>query len=364
MGMRSANIRLATTCARWLVAAVIVVAALDAAGAQGAPGLLTGDVVASETGTPLGHSMVTVLGLARQTFTSETGVFAIGALGPGRYRLRVTHIGFTPVESIVDVPDGVPPQRLRIQLTRITVQLGTVRVIAGNPTCTRPGPPGPEVDSTFASIINQLRLNAEHFQLLSDSFPFKYKVEHTFHSMRADSSKVDPRKETVAFRSDLHGWAYRIGEVIEVTRDGKTLMHLPTLRDFASYDFLNNHCFRYAGVDYTDAGPLVHISFAADVQIKNPDVNGDVYLDAKTYQIQRAELQLTKIPSGIPLVTAVRVTTIFGEISPAIVVVRDVHGITSLAHSPTSTAIAMTEDQHSFAFEWLRDDPAHPFVRP
>lgn len=364
MGTRPADIRLATTCARWLVAAVIVVAALDAAGAQGAPGLLTGDVVASETGTPLGHSMVTVLGLGRQTFTSEAGVFSFGGLAPGRYRLRVTHIGFTPVESIVEVPDGAPPERLRIQLARITITLGTVRVIAGTPICTKPGPPSPDADSTFASIINQLRLNAEHFQLLSDSFPFKYKVEHTFQSMRADSSKVDPRKETVAFRSDLHGWAYKIGEVVEVTHDGKTLMHLPTLRDFASYDFLNNHCFRYAGVDYTDDGPMVHISFAADVQIKNPDVSGDVYLDARTYQIKRTELQLTKIPPGIPQVSAVRVTTTFGEISPAIVVVRDVHGITSLVRSAKSTAIAMTEDQHSFAFEWLRDDPAHPFVRP
>ena len=364
MAMRSASIRLATTCARWLVAAAIALGALDAVDAQGAPGLLTGDVVASETGTPLGHSMVTVLGLERQTFTSEAGVFSFGALAPGRYRLRVTHIGYTPVESIVDVPAEAPPERLRIVLKRITITLGTVRVIAGNLTCNKPGPPSPDADSAFASIVNQLRLNAEHFQLLSDSFPFKYKVEQTFQSMRADSSKVDPRKETVAFRSDLHGWEYKIGEVVEVTHDGKTLMHLPTLRDFASYDFLNNHCFRYAGVDLSDDGPLVHIAFAADVQIKNPDVSGDVYLDAKTYQIRRAELQLTKIPSGIPQVTAVRVTTTFGEISPAIVVVLDVHGITSLAHSPTSTAIAMTEDQHSFAFQWLRDDPAHPFVRP
>jgi hypothetical protein len=353
-----------TSCARRLVAALITLCALSAAGAQGTPGLLMGDVVAIETGTPLGHSMVTVLGLERQTFTSEAGVFSFGALAPGRYRIRVTHIGYTPVESIVEVPAVVPPPRLRIELTRISITLGTVRVVAGTPTCTKPGRPNPDVDPAFAAIINQLRLNAEHFQLLSDSFPFKYKVEQKFHSMRADSSLVDPRIETVAFRSDLHGWEYKIGEVVELTHDGKTLMHLPTLRDFASYDFLNNHCFRYSGVDYSDDGPLVHIAFAADVQIRNPDVNGDVYLDARTYQIRRADLQLTKIPPGIPQVTAVRVTTTFGEISPSIVVVQDVHGMTSLARSARSTAIAMTEDQHSFAFEWLRDDPAHPFVRP
>jgi hypothetical protein len=364
MQMRPASNRQETTCARLLAAALITFCALSAAGAQGTTSLLVGDVVASETGTPLGHSMVTVLGLERQTFTSEAGVVSFGALGPGRYRIRVTHIGYSPVESIVEVPAGAPAARVRVELTRITVTLGTVRVLAGTPTCTKPGRPNPDVDPEFAAIISQLRLNAEHFQLLSDSFPFKYKVEQKFQSMRADSSRVDPRIETVAFRSDLHGWEYKIGEVVELTRDGKTLMHLPTLRDFASYDFLNNHCFRYSGVDYSDDGPMVHIAFAADIQIKNPDVNGDVYLDARTYQIRRADVQLTKIPPGIPQVAAVRVTTTFGEISPSIVVVRDVHGITSLARSARSTAIAMTEDQHSFAFEWLRDDPAHPFVRP
>jgi hypothetical protein len=60
----------------------------------------------------------------------------------------------------------------------------------------------------------------------------------------------------------------------------------------------------------------------------------------------------------------VRVTTIFGEISPSIVVIRDVRGITSVRHSGWRATVATTEDQHSYAFEWLRDDPAHPSVRP
>ena len=43
----------------------------------GSAGIAVGDVVASETGTPLGHSMVTVLSFGRQTFTSEAGVFVV-----------------------------------------------------------------------------------------------------------------------------------------------------------------------------------------------------------------------------------------------------------------------------------------------
>jgi hypothetical protein len=141
-------------------------------------------------------------------------------------------------------------------------------------------------------------------------------------------------------------------------------MELPTLRDFASYEFLNNHCFRYGGLDSTRDGTFIRIAFQADVQIRTPDVNGTVYLDAKTYQIRRADLQLTKIPPGIPDVTAVHVTTIFSEISPSIVIIRDVHGITSLRHWGWFATVARTEDQQLYDFEWLRSDPAHPTVQP
>jgi hypothetical protein len=337
--------------------------ALRAAGAQGISQLLVGDVVSREAQTPLGHSMVTVLGAERQTFTSEAGVFAFASLVPGTYRIRVTHIGYTPVEIAVEVPTGAAPPRLRIELLRISVQLATVKVV-GVTICTTPDRSEPDHEADFAVIVAQLRLNAEHYRVLSDSFPFMYKVEQTFQSMRADSSLVDPRIETVAFRSDVHSWEYKKGEIIERTRDDRTMMHLPTLRDFASNEFLNNHCFRYAGTDSTRDGVSIRIAFEANVRIRTPDVNGTVYLDADTYQIRRAELQLTKIPPGLPKVTAVRATTIFGEISPSIVVIRDVHGITSFRHSGSIPTVAETEDQHSYAFTWLRDDPAHPSVKP
>jgi hypothetical protein len=363
MGSGPASIRFAGSKVGRLVVVAIIFGALRVAGAQGTSTLLIGDVVSREAGIPLGHSMVTVLGAERQTFTSERGVFAFAALEPGRYRIRATHIGFTPVEITVDIPAGAAPPRLRIELVRISVQLATVKVVAAA-TCTTPGRPNPDVEPDFAAIVAQLRLNAEQYQVLSDSFPFSYKVEQTFQSMRGDSSRVNPKIETVAFRSDVHGWEYKMGDMVERTREGRTIMHLPTLRDFASYDFLNNHCFRYGGLDSTRDGALVHIAFEADVQIRTPDVSGSVYLDAKTYQIRRAELQLTKIPPGLSQVTAVHVTTIFSEVSPSIAVIRDVHGITSLRHAGWFAAIASTEDQHMYAFEWLRADPAHPSVQP
>jgi hypothetical protein len=345
------------------VAAAIFLCAFHLAGAQGTSQTLIGDVIGKDGSVPLGHAMVTVLGIERQTFTSDRGTFAFPSLDPGKYRIRVVHIGYTPVEASVTVRADSAPPRMRIELSRLSVQLSTVRILAKG-VCTMPGRPNPDVDPDFAAIVAQVRMNAEQFQLLSDSFPFKYKVEQAFFSMRGDSSEFDPHYETEQYRSDVHGWEYHKGDVVERTRDGRTLMHLPTLRDFASYDFLNNHCFRYAGLDSTRDGVMIRIAFDADVQIRTPDVSGSVLLDAKTYQIKRTELDLTRVPPDLPQVTAVHVTTIFGELSPSIDVIEQVHGVTSLRHRGWGATVANAEDQRSYAFEWIGSNPAKPGIQP
>jgi hypothetical protein len=339
-------------------ALVFVFGAIRIAGAQAPAARLIGDVVSTEGGVPLGHAMVSVLGIERQTFTSEGGVFAFAGLEPGRYRIRAVHIGYTPAEQMVEIPAGAAPPRVRIQLTRLSIQLATVKVVATS-VCRTPGRPNPDVEPDFAAIVGQLRMNAEQFQLLSDSFPYKYKVEEEFFAMKGDSNRTDETVETSEYRSDTHGWEYKVGDVIGKAR-GRTVMHLPTLRDFASYEFLNNHCFTYGGVVTTRDGPLIKIGFQADVQLRTPDVSGSVLLDAKTYQIRRAELHLTKMPLDMPEATAIDVTTTFGEVSPSISIITAVHGITSVKHRGWGAIVARGEDERMFGLEWIGADPAHP----
>lgn len=342
-----------------LLVVALVFAAAPPAVAQGVQGLLIGDVVSNENGIPLAHAMVTVLGAQRQTFSSDRGVFAFGSMDAGRYRIRATHIGYSPVEVTVDVPAQGAPPRMRIVLTHLSVQLATVKVTAVA-RCTTPGRPNPDVDPDFAAIVAQLRMNAEQYQVLSDSFPFRYKVDQEFYSMRSDSSRTDEHDETAEYRSNAHGWEYQMGQVVERLNDGHIIMHLPTLRDFAGYEFLNNHCFSYGGLDSTRDGTFIRINFRADVQIRTPDVNGAVFLDARSYEIRRAELELTRIPAGMPDATAVHVTTMFDEISPSIDVIDQVRGITSLRHHGWGATVATGEDQHMFGLEWLGANPARP----
>jgi hypothetical protein len=307
--------------------------------------------------------MITVVGLERQTFTSDGGVFAFASLDPGRYRIRAAHIGFTPAEVSVDIVAGVAPPRVHIALARLSVQLATVKVTA-TAVCRTPGRPNPDVEPDFAAIVGQLRMNAEQYKLLSDSFPFSYKVQQVYYSLHSDSSRTTSGIESETYRSDARGWEYKMGDLIAHAPDGNTLMHLPTLRDFASYEFLNNHCFSYGGIEQTRDGALIRIAFQADIQIRTPDVSGTVFLDAKTYQIRRADLRLTKMPASLPNATAINVTTIFGEVSPSIDIIQEVHGLTSLRHRAFSSLVGNGEDQRMYALEWLVRDPSRPAVQP
>jgi hypothetical protein len=252
---------------------------------------------------------------------------------------------------------------MKIALLHLSVQLATMKIVARR-VCTNPGRPDPNVDPDFAAIVAQIRMNAEQYRVLSDSFPFRYKMQHTFYSMHSDSSRFDEQMESDAYRSDVSGWEYHPGSVIDRDRSGRSIMHIPVLTDFASYEFLNNHCFTYGGLESLRDGVMVRIDFMADVQLKTPDVNGSVYLDSKTYQIRRTDLNLSMMPRDFPQARAMSVTTMFSEISPSIDVIEQIRGITSLRARGWGATVATGEDQRMFGLEWLKSDPSHPKVQP
>ena len=142
----------------------LVFCAFRGVAAQGTARLMVGDVISAESGTPLGHAMITVLGMERQTFTSDAGVFAFTGMEPGKYRLRATHIGFVPTEVSFDFAAGDATPRIKLALKRFSVDLAAFKVKASS-TCTRPCRPNADVKPDFATIDGQLRLTQDHYQL-------------------------------------------------------------------------------------------------------------------------------------------------------------------------------------------------------
>jgi len=348
-----------------LVVALATLALPTVGRAQAAGRLLTGTVVASADSEPLAHSMVSLVPAGRQTFTDDQGRFAFTQLAPGRYTLRATHLGFSPLELRVTIPADSSATRVRIALTDVKVTLATVKVTADAP-CIAPGAPDPAKDREFAVIFQQLETNAQQYRLLADSFPYAYHEERTNFAVRGDSVIESIHTETVLLRSDKPGWTYRPGRVVStdfITRE--RTMHLPTLSDFASDDFVKNHCFRYGGEEHTPEGDAVRIDFRAAQRITSPDVNGTILLDAKSYQIRRAELRLSQVPGAMKRVAAVDVTTLFREVEPSVLVFSEVHGVSTMAPSKDLLDYIETVEDHVLVdFGFVRTDPQAGVQKP
>jgi hypothetical protein len=335
------------------------------AGAQGGGRLLTGVVVAGSNQVPLAHSMISLQPAGRQTFTDDQGRFAFQGVPPGSYRLRVTHLGFGPSETPVTIPRDTVPVRVRVELNEVQVRLATVQVTADAP-CVAPGAPDPSKEREFAVIFQQLEQNAQQYRLLADSFPYAYHEERTNYSVRGDSVLESIHTETVLLRSDKPGWTYRPGRVVStdfITRQRS--MHLPTLSDFASDEFVANHCFRFGGEVHGSDGDAVRIYFRAADKLGAPDVNGTILLDAKSYQIRRAELELSKVPAALRKVAAVNVTTLFREVEPSVLVFSEVHGVSTMVPSKNLLDhVASIEDHVLLDFGFLRADPRRGGQKP
>ena len=350
-------------------AAVIAATMLALAGPASAQSagnqIVTGTVVAAASQAPLAHAMVSLQPVGRQTFTDDQGRFAFLRVPAGNYRLRTTHLGFAPREVPIAVTPDSSATRVRVELTAVEVRLATVKVMADAP-CVAPGAPDAAKDREFAIIFQQLEQNAQQYRLLADSFPYAYHEERTQFAVRGDSVIESYHVDTVMLRSDRPGWTYRPGRVIStdfITRQRS--MHLPTLSDFASDTFVKNHCFRYGGEESTGDGTAVRIDFRAADRISSPDVNGSILLDTKSFQIRRAQLRLSQVPTALKKVTAVDVTTLFREVEPSVLVFSEVHGVsTMIASKDLLDHIESIEDHVLLDFGFLRIDPRRGIDKP
>jgi hypothetical protein len=257
-----------------------------------------------------------------------------------------------------------PP--LRVELTPVQVRLAAVQITVDGP-CLTPGSPDPAKQPEFAKVFEQLEQNAQQYRLLADSFPYAYSEARTQYSVRGDSVSEGRQIDTVLLKSNDRRWKYRAGRVVTssiFTREH--IMHLPTLTDFASAEFVASHCFRYGGQEQTPDGPAVRIDFSASARLSSADVNGTVLLDANSYQIRQADLRLSQIPFELSKdFAAVSVTTLFREIEPSVLVFSSVHGVSSMIPTPSvKNYIETVEDQLLLDFHFLRTDPRKSEKKP
>ena len=114
-----------------------------------ATGVIVGTVVISGSAAPLAYSVVSINALQIERFSDDAGRFTLPDVPAGRVTLRTKHIGYTPVDTTIDVPAG-DTVHVRIEMAKVPVQLPAVTTVAG---CKAPGPPQRDAELCALRVV-------------------------------------------------------------------------------------------------------------------------------------------------------------------------------------------------------------------
>ncbi|HEY4218097.1 MAG TPA: carboxypeptidase-like regulatory domain-containing protein [Gemmatimonadaceae bacterium] len=323
-------------------------------------GTISGVVIARESSTGLGYSIVSIPARGIERLTNERGEFTIRDLRPGSLELLVRHLGYSPVRVTRTVAAGAI-DTLRIALVKLPAQLGAVQVRATR-VCTNPGAPKANADPAFAALFEQLEQNADQYRLVSATYPFVYDMERRSSIRYVSGEVLTQRVDTVRVNTGV-AWKYAPGSVVDRTEDPhnrQVLFNIPSLIHFADPVFLANHCFFAGGRDTADGSTVLRIDFLAASKLKAPDVDGSMYIDPETYQIRRSVLRLTRIPPETPEISSVNVVTEFRSVVKWISIVSSISSVHQLFTDETRPVLPKTayETQRLLDVTFLKEKPA------
>lgn len=338
------------------------VAPSPSAGETIAPGSVTisGTILADETGRPIAYSTVRLQPIGRERFTDQAGAFVYYAVAPGKYELHVRQVGYRPQDTAIIVAANIPVT-LSLRMTRIATALDEVRVSAPPRLCLVPDDFGAVADSELSIVLEEAKKNAQREQLLRLWYPFEYKLAQAHDTYDIDTKQHKLQYDTAIFRSD-DSWRYKRGKVVSNDRSklfgDVRLMRLPTLTDLADRGFLQNHCFKYAGVVDTSGVRAHRVDFSPDSLLIAPDVEGSIFMDSATYKIVRAEFRLTRGGTVKPAILGMGVTTLYREILPNVALFDEIRSIQPLGViTAGGNRIESRETQKLLGFRFLITSP-------
>ncbi|MEP6765846.1 MAG: carboxypeptidase regulatory-like domain-containing protein [Gemmatimonadaceae bacterium] len=331
------------------------VAVAQASGASNDSTFVRGTVTGKENGLLLQYAFVSIPSLGIELFANEQGRFTFPKLRPGSYRLRVRQLGYSPLEvDIVVASSGV--QELSLELSRLATKLKPMQVTA-EWVCAKPGRPAIGDGTNILEVFEQLEQNAARLKLLAQEYPFVLTIERQLR-MRRESGVDSVESTDTKYMPSSDRIPYRVGSVVRMNRMSRQgTMRIPTLIDFADKEFQKNHCFRLRGIEEVDGAPYVRVDFKAAARIRDPDVDGTVYLETGNFRLSRAVITLTRIPRELDGLLGVEATTSFTDLAPGLPVIASIHAENRLQSSRKSLFVAAIEDQVTTKVNYVKQRP-------
>ena len=270
------------------------------------PGASITGTVFGTSGNPIAHPRI-VLPEARQEFLGGAdGTFRVGNLAPGRHRLVVRYLGYSPVDTVILVAsDGSRP--LTITLHRAALVLRETRTAAL--ACDRRAAADTIRTGQLVRLLTEMQENAARFNLLVSQHPFSYQARRTYTLKR--KKRLPARViDTVSFNASV-GWQYKPGHLATRRKE----IRLPDLRHFADSTFLATHCFRYAGQDTLGGVSVERIDVEPLPHIQTPDMRGWIGLDPSTHMVMGTVFEVTNAPAVDRFLESFTVRTLYGQLS-------------------------------------------------
>lgn len=253
---------------------------------------LHGTVVALESGQPLGFSIVTLEPRIGKQFTDAGGRFVFESLPRGTYVLSVRQIGYAPLDTQIVIADE-SATLVRVALRRLAVELPPVTVTPKR--CTRPGRPDSS-DAALLAVFSQLEENAKRFELLADSYPYRYTLEIAERTVnqRGDTGRSIVRKlEFTSRNASTYARGGVVGPSYPPWEPGGLVIETGGPEYFANTSFIANHCFHLSGRDTIGGETLVRVDFDPGERVWSADLSGAAFLDSLTYELRYMETNLT-----------------------------------------------------------------------
>jgi hypothetical protein len=280
------------------IATLVVLSLCGPASAQ----RVTGSV--EEGGRPVGVVFVTLLrpdGTRVGSFLSDsTGRFFFDAPGTGRYRLRAERIGHTTASVEIDVPhEGVT---VRMDAPPAAIALAAIEVRRDGRCTVRP-----DAAAAAARIWDEARKSLElaRFAATADltfrSARFVRELDATGTAVLSERISPTITGGTRSFRPVAPEVLDAIG-FISAANDSLQFF-VPDAEILLSDQFLDHHCFE-AAAGGADAPDQVGLRFRPVPQRRVPEIEGTLWLDARTGALLHLEYRFVQAAAIVPVGTA------------------------------------------------------------
>lgn len=273
---------------RGAAATHVLAAALWSSAPAAAQAPVVGRVL-SASGVPMPFALVTIRPSSPDSatvLTDEQGRFRFAPAGRLPAIVRARAIGHRPDSTTVSTDGAVT---LTLQALPRTISPTVVRGVQCTEVDLRTGPRDPAV----AALLEQARLNAEQFHQLAMQGEFVIPTSHTVQIALERGDTISYTRDSLSGNS-LAQPVYRRGDVL-TRKGGRWYATIPLAAELASQAFIDAHCFVYGGDDEVSGRPVRKLLVAPSDANTDPDLEGELYLDAETYVVVRSTWRMTRL---------------------------------------------------------------------